>query len=131
MQVLKKVDCKMFVARSFWRWVPVGLTVGVWCFVGGMALYGCTQEPEPIAKEPTKVQAMDRQADLEVLKMEYSYEAMSVEQKWKELYMNKFKRPKRGLNRIKKLALKRAVEEIRAKYGERAITKGWCEPEGK
>lgn len=39
--------------------------------------------------------------------------------------MNKFKRPKRGLNRIKKLALKRAVEEIRAKYGERAIVKGW------
>ena len=35
MQVLKKVDWKMFVARSFWRWVPVGLTVGVWCFVGG------------------------------------------------------------------------------------------------
>lgn len=39
--------------------------------------------------------------------------------------MNKFRRPKRGLNRVKKLALKRAVEEIRAKYGERAITKGW------
>lgn len=39
--------------------------------------------------------------------------------------MNKCKRPKRGLNRIKKLALKRAVEEIRAKYGERAIIKGW------
>lgn len=81
MQLLKKVDWKMFVARSFWRWVPVGLTVGVWCFVGGMALYGCTQEPEPVAKEPTKVEAMQRQADLEVLKMEYSYEAMSVEQK--------------------------------------------------
>ena len=44
--------------------------------------------------------------------------------KWKELYMNKVRR-KRGLNRIKKLALKRAVEEIRAKYGERAIMKGW------
>lgn len=39
--------------------------------------------------------------------------------------MNKFKRPKRGLSRIKKLALKRAVEEIRAKYGERAIMRGW------
>ena len=45
--------------------------------------------------------------------------------------MNKVRKPKRGLNRIKKLALKRAVEEIRAKYGERAITKGWIEPEGK
>ena len=39
--------------------------------------------------------------------------------------MNKFRRPKRGLSRIKKLALKRAVEEIRAKYGARAIVKGW------
>lgn len=44
--------------------------------------------------------------------------------------MNKFKRPKRGMSRVKKLALKRAVEEIRAKYGERAIVKGWREPEG-
>ncbi|OFR70047.1 hypothetical protein [Neisseria sp. HMSC069H12] len=81
MQVLKKVDWKMFVARSFGRWVPVGLTVGVWCFVGGMALYSCTQEPEPVAKELTKVQAMERQADLEVFKTERAYEAMSVEQK--------------------------------------------------
>ena len=81
MQVLKKVDWKMFSAPRFWRWVPVGLTVGVWCFVGGMALYGCTQEPEPIATESTKVEAMRRQADLEVLKMERAYEAMSVEQK--------------------------------------------------
>ena len=81
MQVLKKVDWKMFVARSFWRWVPVGLTVGVWCFVGGVALYGCTQEPEPAAKEPTKVESMEIRADLEVLKMERAYEAMSVEQK--------------------------------------------------
>jgi len=81
MQVLKKVDWKMFVARSFWWWVPVGLTVGVWCFVGGMALYGCTQEPEPVAKEPTKVESMEMRADLEVLKIERAYEAMSVEQK--------------------------------------------------
>lgn len=81
MQVLKKVDWKMFVARSFWRWVPVGLTVGVWCFVGGMALYGCTQEPEPIAIESTKVESMEMRADLEVLKIERAYEAMSVEQK--------------------------------------------------
>ncbi len=81
MQVLKKVDWKMFVARSFWRYVPVGMVVGVWCFVAGMALYGCTQEPEPVAKEPTKVEAMERQADLEVLKMERAYEAMSVEKK--------------------------------------------------
>lgn len=81
MQVLKKVDWKMFVARSFWRCVPVGMVVGVWCFVAGMALYGCTQEPEPVAKEPTKVEAMDRQADLEVLKTQHAYEAMSVEQK--------------------------------------------------
>ena len=80
MQVLKKVDWKMFVARSFWRWVPVGLTVGVWCFVAGMALHSCTQE-EPVLKEPTKVEAMERQADLEVLKTERAYEAMSVEQK--------------------------------------------------
>lgn len=43
--------------------------------------------------------------------------------------MNKVRRPKRGLNRVKKLALKRAVEEIRAKYGQRAIIKGWREPE--
>ena len=72
MQVLKKVDWKMF-----WRCV-----VGVWCFVAGMALYGCTQEePEPVAKEPTKVEAMRRQTDLEVLKIESAYEAMSVEQK--------------------------------------------------
>lgn len=80
MKVLAKVDWKMFVARSFWRWVPVGLTVGVWCFVGGMALHSCTQE-EPVLKEPTKVEKMERQADLEVLKMERAYEAMSVEQK--------------------------------------------------
>lgn len=80
MQVLKKVDWKMFVVRSFWRWVPVGLTVGVWCFVAGMALHSCTQE-EPVLKEPTKVEAMDRQADLEVLKTRHAYEAMSVEQK--------------------------------------------------
>lgn len=78
---MKKVDWKMFSARSFWRWVPVGLTVGVWCFVGGMALYGCTQEPEPVAKEPTKVESMEIRADLEVLKIESAYEAMSVEQK--------------------------------------------------
>lgn len=81
MQVLKKVDWKMFVARSFWRWVPVGLTVGVWCFVGGMALYGCTQEPEPVAAEPTKMEAMEIQADLEVLKIERAYEAMGAEQR--------------------------------------------------
>lgn len=81
MKVLEKVDWKMFVVRSFWRWVPVGMTVGVWCFVGGMALYGCTQEPEPVAKEPTKVESMEIRADLEVLKMERAYEAMSVEQK--------------------------------------------------
>lgn len=81
MQVLKKVDWKMFVARSFWRWVPVGLTVGVWCFVGGMALYGCTQEPEPVATEPTKMEAMEIQADLEVLKIERAYEAMGAEQR--------------------------------------------------
>ncbi|WP_107987206.1 hypothetical protein [Neisseria mucosa] len=81
MQILKKVDWEMFSAPRFWRWVPVGLTVGVWCFVAGMALYGCTQEPEPVAKEPTKVEAMQRQADLEVLKTERAYEAMSVEQK--------------------------------------------------
>ena len=43
--------------------------------------------------------------------------------------MNKFRRPKRGLNRVKKLALKRAVEEIRAKYGERASVKGWKQQE--
>nr|DAK54213.1 MAG TPA: hypothetical protein [Caudoviricetes sp.] len=44
--------------------------------------------------------------------------------------MNKrFRRPQR-LNRVRRLALKRAVEEIRAKYGERAIMKGWREPEG-
>lgn len=81
MQLLKKVDWKMFVARSFWRWVPVGLTVGVWCFVGGMALYGCTQEPEPEATEPTKMEAMERQADLEVLKVECAYAAMSAKQR--------------------------------------------------
>ena len=81
MQVLKKAGWKMFSSPRFWRWVPVGMTVGVWCFVGGMALYGCTQEPEPVAKEPTKVEAMRRQADLEVLKIESAYEAMSVEQK--------------------------------------------------
>lgn len=80
MQVLKKVDWKMFVARSFWRWVPVGLTVGVWCFVAGMALHSCTQE-EPVLKEPTKVEKMERQADLEVLKMERAYEAMSSNQR--------------------------------------------------
>ena len=80
MQVLKKVDWKMFVAPRFWRWVPVGLTVGVWCFVAGMALHSCTQE-EPVLKEPTKVEKMERQADLEVLKIESAYEAMSVEQK--------------------------------------------------
>lgn len=80
MQVLKKVDWKMFVARSFWRWVPVGLTVGVWCFVAGMALHSCTQE-EPVLKEPTKIEKMERQADLEVLKVKRTYEAMSVEQK--------------------------------------------------
>lgn len=81
MKVLNNLDWKMFVAPRFWRCVPVGMVVGVWCFVGGMALYGCTQEPEPVAKEPTKVEAMERQADLEVLKMERAYEAMSVEQK--------------------------------------------------
>lgn len=79
MQVLKK--WKMFIAPRFWRYVPVGMVVGVWCFVGGMALYGCTQAPEPVAKEPTKVEKMERQADLEVLKIESAYEAMSVEQK--------------------------------------------------
>ncbi len=81
MQVLKKVDWKMFVARSFWRWVPVGLTVGVWCFVAGMALHSCVHEPEPVAAEPTKVEKMERQADLEVLKMERAYEAMSANQR--------------------------------------------------
>ena len=81
MQVLKKVDWKKFVARSFWRWVPVGLTVGVWCFVAGMALHSCVKEPELVTKELTKVEAMERQADLEVLKTERAYEAMSVEQK--------------------------------------------------
>lgn len=81
MKVLEKVDWKMFSSPRFWRWVPVGMTVGVWCFVGGMALYGCTQEPEPVAKEPTKVEAMRRQADLEVLKIESAYEAMDTEQK--------------------------------------------------
>nr|DAY27530.1 MAG TPA: hypothetical protein [Caudoviricetes sp.] len=46
-----------------------------------MALHSCTQELEPVATEPTKVEKMERQADLEVLKMERAYEAMSVEQK--------------------------------------------------
>lgn len=81
MQVLKKVDWKMFVARSFWRWVPVGLTVGVWCFVAGMALHSCVKEPELVTKELTKVEAMERQADLEVLKIESAYEAMNIKQK--------------------------------------------------
>lgn len=81
MKVLNNVDWKMFVAPRFWRCVPIGMVVGVWCFVGGMALYGCTQEPEPVAKEPTKVEAMERQADLEVLKTQHAYEAMNVEQK--------------------------------------------------
>ena len=80
MQVLKKVDWKMFVAPRFWRWVPVGLTVEVQCFVAGMTLHSCTQE-EPVLKEPTKVEKMERQADLEVLKTERAYEAMSVQQK--------------------------------------------------
>lgn len=45
--------------------------------------------------------------------------------------MNKrFRRPQRGLKRSRQVALKRAVEEIRAKYGARAIVKGWREPEG-
>lgn len=81
MQVLKKVDWKMFVAPRFWRCVPVGMVVGVWCFVSGMALHSCTQEPEPVAKEPTKIEKMERQADLEVLKIESAYEAMSAEKK--------------------------------------------------
>lgn len=80
MQVLKKVDWKMFSSPRFWRWVPVGLTVGVWCFVVGMALHSCTQE-EPVLKEPTKIEKMERQADLEVLKTGRAYEAMSVQQK--------------------------------------------------
>lgn len=80
MKVLNNVDWKMFVAPRFWRCVPIGMVVGVWCFVGGMALYGCTQ-PEPVAKEPTKVESMEIRSDLEVLKMERAYEAMSVEQK--------------------------------------------------
>lgn len=83
MQVLKKVDWKMFVARSFWRCVPVGLTAGVWCFVAGMALHSCAKEPEPVAKEPTKVEAMERQADFEVKVWEEQYESMSVEEKMK------------------------------------------------
>ena len=81
MKVLEKVDWKMFSSPRFWRYVPVGMVVGVWCFVAGMALYGCTQDPEPVAKELTKVEKMERQADLEVLKMERAYEAMSVERK--------------------------------------------------
>ena len=80
MQVLKKAGWKMFSSPRFWRWVPVGMTVGVWCFVAGMALHSCTQE-EPVLKEPTKIEKMERQADLEVLKTERAYEAMSVEQK--------------------------------------------------
>lgn len=72
MQVLKKVDWKMFVARSFWRCVPVGLTAGVWCFVAGMALHSCAKEPEPVAKELTKVKVWEEQ-----------YESMSVEEKMK------------------------------------------------
>nr|DAR90704.1 MAG TPA: hypothetical protein [Caudoviricetes sp.] len=81
MKVLNNVDWKMFVAPRFWRCVPVGMVVGVWCFVGGMALYGCTQEPEPVATEPTKMEAMEIQADLEVLKIERAYEAMGAEQR--------------------------------------------------
>ena len=80
MQVLKKAGWKMFSSPRFWRWVPVGMTVGVWCFVGGMALHSCTQE-EPVLKEPTKIEKMERQADLEVLRTGRAYEAMSVEQK--------------------------------------------------
>ncbi|MCV6775277.1 hypothetical protein [Neisseria meningitidis] len=83
MQVLKKVDWKMFVARSFWQCVPVGLTAGVWCFVAGMALHSCAKEPEPVAKEPTKVEAMERQADLEVKGWEGQYESMSGKEKMK------------------------------------------------
>lgn len=81
MKVLNNLDWKMFVAPRFWRCVPVGMVVGVWCFVGGMALYGCTQEPEPVATEPTKMEAMEIQADLEVLKIERAYEAMGAEQR--------------------------------------------------
>lgn len=81
MKVLNNVDWKMFVAPRFWRCVPVGMVVGVWCFVGGMALYGCTQEPESVATEPTKMEAMEIQADLEVLKIERAYEAMGAEQR--------------------------------------------------
>lgn len=80
MQAIKKADWKMLFAPSFWRWVPVGMTFGVWCFVGGMALHSCTAEPAP-AKELTKMEAMEQAADLEVLKVERAYEAMSDEEK--------------------------------------------------
>jgi hypothetical protein len=83
MKVLEKVDWKMFSSPRFWRWVPVGMTVGVWCFVSGMALHSCVAETAPAAKEPTKTEAMERQADLDAVKLERAYERMDEAERMK------------------------------------------------
>lgn len=83
MKVLEKVDWKMFSSPRFWRWVPVGMTVGVWAFVSGMALHSCTEETAPAAKEPTKMEAMERQADLDAVKLECAYQRMDEAERMK------------------------------------------------
>lgn len=83
MKVLEKVDWKIFSSPRFWRWVPVGMTVGVWAFVSGMALHSCVAETAPAAKEPTKTEAMERQADLDAVKLERAYERMDEAERMK------------------------------------------------
>ena len=83
MDIVKKFDWTLFASRAFWRWMPVGLTVGVWAFVSGMALHSCVAETAPAAKEPTKTEAMERQADLDAVKLERAYERMDEAERMK------------------------------------------------
>ena len=81
MQVLKRHALPAWCGAAFWRWVPVGLLTGIWWVVAVLALHTCAPEPALKAAEPSKMEAMQKEADAESARPEGIYERMSDEER--------------------------------------------------